>query len=454
MINDKEADRNTAITEPMVSRFHAEANGNPKHTAAMNAIIAGGIRKAAFDYRVSNRLPYVFSTDIATGKPKDQQATGRCWMFAGLNVLRSAVAGKLNLEDFELSQNYLMFWDKLEKSNYFLENILATLDEALDSRTITWLLTDPLPDAGQWDMFVSLVEKYGAVPKHVMPETFHSGNSSQMNALLNGKMREYASMLRKAYFRGETAGQLAARKERMLGDAYRILCRFLGEPPRTFDFEVRDRDRKFHRRLRLAPQQFVREYADVGLSRYVSLIHAPTRDKPFGRTFTVRCLGNVRGGRPVVYLNLDIADLKRLAIAQLEAGEPVWFGCDVGKMSDGDTGMMDAKLYDYAGALDTSFGMSKEDRLDYRDSCLTHAMVFVGINRAEGQPIRWKVENSYGCKPGNEGYYVMSDDWFDEYLYQVVVHRKYLNEAQLSALEAQPTELEPWDPMGALAVVR
>lgn len=442
------------ITEAMTAAFRAQVKGNPKHETAMNAIIAAGIRKTALDYRVPLRLPFVFSTDIAAGKPTDQKLTGRCWMFAGLNLLRAAIAGKWNLDQFELSQNYLMFWDKLEKSNYFLENILSTLDEATDSRLVTWLLTDPLPDAGQWDMFVSLVEKYGSVPKQVMPETYHSSNSQAMNGLLASKLRENAAALRKLCRQGESAQHIAVRKEAMLSDIYRILCRFLGEPPQTFDFEFRDKDKRFHRELRLDPRTFVRKYAGVDLQRYVSIIHAPTQDKPYGKTYTVRCLGNVRGGRPVTYLNLDIADFKSLAVAQLEAGEPVWFGCDAGKMSDKDTGVLDANLFDYAGALDTPFAMSKEDRLDYRDSCLTHAMVFVGINRAEGQPIRWKVENSWGCEAGQDGYYVMSDSWFEEYMYQIVVNRQYLSADQRSALEHGPVELEPWDPMGALAVVR
>lgn len=440
-----------SISAEMLAQFKDRFNSNPQFRVAMNAVIKNGVRNTAINYKSAVDLPYVFSIDIANDKVTAQKQSGRCWIFAGLNVLRAQVADKCNLGHFELSQNHLMFWDKLEKANYFLENILATVDETVDSRLVSWLLTAPLNDGGQWEMFINLVEKYGVMPKDAMPETFHSSQSAVMNQLLTAKLRENAVALRRMHKQGLSASELTRHKTEMLNEFYRMTCHFLGEPPQQFDFEYRDKNKEYHRVSGLTPLQFAAQYTDGNLADYISVINAPTEDKPFGRTFTVKYLGNVQGGRPVIYLNLDNDELKQLTIAQMQAGEPVWFGCDVGKMSDRDGGHLDTALYDYAGALNGTFQMTKAERLDYRESCLTHAMVFVGVNLVDGKPNRWKVENSWGCDPGKDGIFVMSDPWFDEYMYQVVIHKKFLSEEQRKAFEQEPIELDPWDPMGALA---
>jgi len=238
----------------------------------------------------------------------------------------------------------------------------------------------------------------------------------------------------------------------MMEEIYRFLCICLGKPPKTFDFEYRDKDDNFHRDCGLTPRTFLEKYVSMDLNEYVSLINAPTADKPYSRSYTVKYLGSVKEGAPVRYLNLPIEELKRAAIAQMQDGEPVWFGCDVGKCSGRDEGIMDVDLYDLETLLDTKFTMTKAERLDYGHSLMTHAMVFQGVNLDEnGNPNRWRVENSWGKDPGEEGYYVMTDQWFNEYMYQVVVNKKYLTPEQLAAYEAQPIELEPWDPMGSLA---
>ena len=233
---------------------------------------------------------------------------------------------------------------------------------------------------------------------------------------------------------------------------YRLLCICLGEPPKTFTFEYRDADDHFHRETGLTPKRFFEKYVGVDLSDYVSLINAPTADKPYGRSYTVRYLGNVKEGRPVRYLNLPIEELKKAAIAQMQDGQPVWFGCDVGKCSERDSGIMDLDIRSLEDLLDTRFTMTKAERLDYGQSLMTHAMVFQGVNLDEnGKPNRWRVENSWGKEPGKDGYYLMTDRWFDEYMYQVVVNKKYLTPEQLAAYNAEPIALEPWDPMGSLA---
>ena len=376
-------------------------------------------------------------------------------MFAALNTLRYQVMKKYNLKTFELSQAYLFFWDKLEKSNYFLESILDTLDEPANGRLVSYLLMAPVNDGGQWDMLCNLIEKYGVVPKTAYPESKASSGSREMDMTLTEKLREDACILRKLHKEGAGLDELRARKTRMLGEIYRLLCICLGEPPKTFTFEYRDKDNNFHREEGLTPKSFFEKYVGVDLSDYVSLINAPTEDKPYGRSYTVQYLGNVKEGSAVRYLNLPIEELKKAAIAQMKDGQPVWFGCDVGKHSERDSGIMDLDIRGLEDLLDTRFTMTKAERLDYGQSLMTHAMVFQGVNLDEnGKPNRWRVENSWGKEPGKDGYYLMTDRWFDEYMYQVVVNKKYLTAEQIAAYEAEPIALEPWDPMGSLAVVR
>ena len=277
----------------------------------------------------------------------------------------------------------------------------------------------------------------------------------ERRAWVTEKLREDACRLRSAYTAGAKREELAARKEEMLGEIYRILCICLGEPPKSFDFEVEDKDGKYIRDCGLTPQAFFEKYVGLNLDDYISIINAPTADKPYHRSYSVKFLGSVKEGRPVRYLNLEIGELKKAAIAQMKDGSPVWFGCDVGKCSTRDGGVMDTNIYKLEELLGVKFGMDKAERLDYGESLMTHAMVFQGVNLDEdGKPNRWRVENSWGEEPGEKGYYVMSDDWFDEYMYQIVVDKKYLPEELVAEYETEPIMLEPWDPMGSLALVR
>ena len=234
-------------------------------------------------------------------------------------------------------------------------------------------------------------------------------------------------------------------------EVYIILCRCLGSPPKNFSFEYKDKNEKYFRKEDLTPKLFYKEYVNLPINEYVSIINAPTFDKPYNRTFTVQRLGNVVGGQDIKYLNLPIKDLKTAAMAQLLDGKVVWFGCDVGKMLSRDLGMMDSKMYNYTSALGADIALTKAEQLEYGDSCMTHAMVFTAVNIVHEKPNRWKVENSWGDKAGNEGWFVMSDEWFDKYMYQVVVNKKYLTKEQISYLKLEPIELKPWDPMGSLA---
>ncbi len=301
-------------------------------------------------------------------------------------------------------------------------------------------------------MICCLIEKYGVVPKYAMPETAVSSNTKEMRDYMTEKLRGYACELRRGHQNGKSVEELRGEKDRMMKEIYNILCTCLGQPPKQFDFEVTAKDGRFVRACGLTPQEFYKKYIGLDLADYVSLIHAPTEDKPFHKSYTVRFLGNVKEGREVRYLNLPIEELKRAAVAQMQDGTPVWFGCDVGKRSSREDGVMDLDIFRLQDVLGVEFTMTKAERLDYGQSQMTHAMVFVGVNLGEdGKPNRWRVENSWGEDRGKKGFFVMSDAWFDAYMYQVVVHKKYLTEEEREEYEREPKVLEPWDPMGALA---
>ena len=442
----------SSISQNLLDQLEKRFNENPGNRMAMNAAVSCGICASSRNYVTEREIPHEFSISLEQGAVTNQKRSGRCWMFAALNCMRFQVIKKQNLEDFELSQSYPLFYDKLEKANYFLESILDTLDEPTDGRLIAHLLAAPLNDGGQWDMLCSIVEKYGLVPKTAMPESVSSSATQEMVSYMTEKLREYACVLRKGHKAGKSMEQLKKEKEAMMETVYRMLCISLGKPPRTFTFEYRDKDGNFHREENLTPKAFYEKYVGLRLDDYVSVINAPTEDKPFYRSYTVQYLGNVKEGRPVKYVNLPIEEMKQAAIAQLKDGEPVWFGCDVGKRSFRDGGLMDTGIYDVETLFDTDFPMTKAERLEYGQSLMTHAMVFQGVNLDEnGRPDRWRVENSWGEEAGKKGYFVMSDRWFDEYNYQVVVNKKYLSSKALEAYEMEPVRLNPWDPMGSLA---
>ncbi len=419
-----------------------------------NAVMKNGINDSALNNESIKKMHYDFSEEIDVGKVTNQQKSGRCWMFAALNNIRYSISSDLNIKehDFELSQAYTMFWDKLEKANYFLENIITTVELDLDSRRVMWLLNEPTNDGGQWDMFTALIEKYGIVPKYVMPETYSSSNSRYLNKILSLKLRDLAKRLREDFKLGADKESLREEKEIMLAEIYSILSYFLGEPPQTFDFEYKDKDAQFYRDSGLTPQEFYHKYSKVKMTDYASIINAPTSDKEFDQCYTVEFLGNVEEGQQIHYLNLPIEKLIDYSIEQIKNGEPVWFGCDVAQWSDRDLGIMDTALFNYQELLETKFSLDKGQRLQYGESILTHAMVFTGVNLDDkNQAERWKVQNSWGEKVGEDGFFIMSNDWFKEFNYEVVINKKYLSESDLKAYQKDPIILKPWDPMGSLA---
>ena len=441
------------ITLSNIRKFNKSFNSSSSNQLARNALIQNDINKVAVHWENFSKINHVFSNTISKQLPvTNQKSSGRCWGFAGLNLLRLEIAKNYNLSNFEFSQNYFMFWDKLEKANYFLENILKTLDQNYDSRLMMHLLQAPVQDGGQWDMFVNLIEKYGLVPKSVMPETNHSSKSSMMNYFLTHKLRECAYILRKSKKPRTTIKQLRSKKEEMMSVIYSLLCMFLGNPPTKFDWSIKDKNNKFTRFNNLDPLDFYHKFTKVKLKNKVCLIHAPMSNKKMNELYTIDFLGNVVGGNIIKYANVEINELKKAAIKSIKNDEAVWFGCDVGKMFNRELGIMDMDLYDYEKLFDSKFKMNKASRLEYGDSAMTHAMLFTGVDLKGNTPTKWRVENSWGDKNGDKGYYLMSDSWFDEYNYEVVVDKKYLSNKSLEIFNRKPHNLEPWDPMGALAV--
>ena len=441
-----------SLEQDFTDKLYAAYEANPKFAAMENAISHNGLLASLEKRSAAVENTPIFSLDLTKDKVSDQKASGRCWMFAALNTFRHKMIAGFQLEDFELSQAHTFFWDKYEKSNWFLEQVIATADQELTSRKVKFLLDTPQQDGGQWDMVVSLFEKYGVVPKSVYPESISSSNSRELNQILNKLLRQDAQILRELREKGAESSELQAKKEELLQEVFNFLAMNLGLPPRQFDFSYRDEDNHFHSESGLTPLTFYQKYVDLKLADYVSIINAPTADKPYGRSYTVEMLGNVVGSKPVRYLNVEMNRLKELAIAQMQAGETVWFGSDVGQSSNRKAGVMAEGMHDFTASMDIQITQDKAGRLDYSESLMTHAMVLTGVDLDEnGKAKKWKVENSWGEKVGNKGYFVASDAWMDEYTYQIVVRKEFLTAAELAAYEAEPTVLSPWDPMGALA---
>lgn len=451
-------DEMTSVTADDLAAARADFFAERANVVAKNAVSSNGVRAAARVPEGVAANAMTFDVEVSQGKRCNQQRSGRCWMFASLNTMRYRTIKKYNLKTFELSQAYPLFWDKLEKSNWFLENILDTLDEPLDGRLVSYLLRDPIGDGGQWDMFKSLVKKYGVVPKEAMPETACSRSTGEMDSYLTRYLRGAARRLRESAQAGVSREDLGSMKKEMMGDVYHLLVTCLGEPPASFEVRLRDKDDKLVLSGTFTPQAFFDEAVGMDVDDYVSLISAPTADKPFGHTYTVSRLGNVVEDGGVRYLNLPIERLKECAVAQLRDDLPVWFGCDVGQSYLREEGIMDTSALD----VDGLFGfpvegcLDRAERLDYGESLMTHAMVLEGVNLDEaGHPTLWKVENSWGEDHGRDGFDTLSDPWFDEYVYQVVVDKKYLTDTERATYETEEaTVLAPWDPMGSLARTR
>jgi bleomycin hydrolase len=427
-----------------------EFSASPAYRLAQNAVTRVTVDDVAINREIINGTDHSISVLLDDWKVTNQKRSGRCWLFAGLNLLRVGAMKKMGLKDFEFSQNYVMFWDKIERANYFLEAVIETAGRDVGDRTVAFLLDSVADDGGQWNMFVAIVRKHGLVPKAFMPETQSSSDTGRMNSVLRNVLRQGAKSVRAAASAG---GVDAARAEKadVLRVVHRVLCIHLGTPPDRIDWQWTDKDREFHRDGVLTPQEFAARYVGLPLDDYVCLVHDPRPSSPVGRTFTVQYLGNVLGGPPVIYLNVEMSLIKDIAAGALQRGEPVWFGCDVAKMMSSEYGVWDAGLYDLPSVYDTAFTLDKADRLIYHETQMTHAMLFTGVDLLDGAPRRWRVENSWGADKGRDGFYTMNDSWFGEFVFEIAARRDALPEELRAALDTEPIVLPPWDPMGSLA---
>lgn len=430
---------------------------DPKNQLALNALSGNDITKViAKPSHIDEHNQDLFNVAVKyAGNPiTDQKSSGRCWLFASTNVFKESVKRKWNLETFELSQNYLYFYDKLEKSNWFLNRILDSADEDLDSRLVQYLLSLPENDGGQWDMVVNLVTRYGLVPKTAYNDSFSSLSSSKLNYLVNNKLREFALILRKLKSESEKhveGTSIETTKEAMMREIFNILALTLGVPPKPdqqITWEYKDKDGKFGR-VETTPLGFYKDVVGFDAASHFSLIHDPRNTEGL---YTVDQLGNIEGGKPIEYVNTSISNLKAAAIAMLKADRPVFFGSDVGKFGDTELGFLDVGAWDYKLAFGTAMNITKKQRLQTGSSQMTHAMVLTGVHLEGGKPTRWRVENSWGEYGSHKGYYVMTDAWFDEYVFQVVTSEKYA-EPKLTKIwkDKQFKVLPYYDPMGALA---
>ena len=426
---------------------------------AMNAVTQVGIDEVAHNYNRSRLLQHRFSVSIDNGTVTSQAHSGRCWLFSSLNVARFVARKALNIDDestanpmgdFELSQNYAMYYDKLERVNYFLRDVAALVraGEPVDSQLMRFLMGDVMGDGGQWIMAMNIYKKYGAVPKQFYPETASSQDTGQMNDQLRRLLHQATAHM---VANPDGIDQII---DRTLEAGHRMLTIHLGTPPTSFDWEWTDKDGVFHRDGRITPQEFWKRYVNAGLEDYVCLVDDPRPEHPKGRKIGIEHLGNVAGGDPTEYLNVPVEVMKDCARRLMsEQGLPVWFGADCHPMMDRKAGQWATDLFEYGRVYGVDFDMDKEQRVRFGDSAQNHAMAFVGVDVADdGRTTnRWRVENSWGGDIANKGYFTMSDDWFSQYVYEVAVPKSMLSEEYRQAFDQDAIMLPAWDPMGALA---
>ena len=438
------------VTKAQIEEFRKSFDSDPSATVAQNAVSNADLSTLALRRDLVQDMDFSFSTKLDDWNATNQRRSGRCWLFATLNLFRVGAMKKMNLKKFEFSQAHIHFWDKLERANHFLEAILETSDRPVDDRTIHFLLSDPIGDGGQWNMATNLIRKHGLVPMSAYPESHSSSSTGSMNTVLKDILRTTASEIRRILDDGGSNNEARRHKEGRMKEIWRVLCIHLGTPPEKFDWQWRDKDNEFHRKGTMTPLEFVDEYVEVDWEEYICIVNDPRNE--YYRTYTVDFLQNVAGGPPVVYLNVPSNEMKDITQRLLENGTPVWMGCDVGKNMARKRGLWDAELYDLKGLYGIQFGMEKADRLRFGQTMMTHAMLFTGVDVVDGKPRRWRVENSWGSEDsGEKGFYTMNDNWYDEHMFEIAAHKDYLTDEMKSGLKGDPIVLPAWDPMGSLA---
>lgn len=438
----------SGLSTDLIERLRINFENNGRNPAMYNALTANDINNLAVNRDKLIAHNTIFNKEISTGEITNQEASGRCWMFAASNMLRPKVMDKLKLGTFKMSTNYLFFWDKLEKSNTFLESMIELAGRPLDDRDVDLMLEDPCGDGGWWSYFVALIGKYGVVPEQTMPETYATSHTGSLNALLNRKLRKDAAMLREINSSGKPVGELRSSKEVMLREVYAILALNFGEPPQKFTWRFESKDSTVAPPQEFTPKQFYAEMIGVKLEDQMVIFDHPGVD--YFKYYEMSRSANLIDRNNLRFINLPIDSLKRYALATVLADDPLYFACDIGKDNYGAKGVLSNGIYDYNSVYGFDISLTKRERILYRDSSPTHAMVFTGVDTLNGQATKWKVENSWGDKGGDKGYWTMYDDWFNEYVYCVIIDKKLLTKEVLALLQTTPTSLPAWDPMWGL----
>ncbi|CAG4932099.1 unnamed protein product [Colias eurytheme] len=451
----------------------------PKNELAQNVCTRFDPFEVAISKRKTDAALHVYNIKVESeGKPvTNQENSGRCWLFAALNVMRLPFMKKYGIEEFEFSQTNLnnktlevvsvrdlvatqlsFFWDKIERSHYWLNNIVNTAKqgEKLEGRLVNFLLKDPINDGGQWDMIVNLVNKYGVMPKKCFPESFSSRRSLHMNAIIKTKLREFAKELRELVANKASDDEIQATINKQIGVIYHIVATCLGTPPEQFTFEYYNKEKAYNKIGPISPLQFYNEHVRplFNVDDKVCLVSDPRESNPFGALYTLQCLGNVVGGRQTAYNNQPIETLIKVVKDSITGGEAVWFGCEVSKRFERKNGLEDLDAQDYKLVFNTEVqvGLCKAERLLYGDSCMTHAMVFTAVGTDdEGNVRKFRVENSYSDKEFDKGYLLLTEPWFREFVFEVVVDKKYVPSEVLDVFKQEAVVLPAWDPMGTLA---
>lgn len=431
------------LTVQELEKFSADFNKNPENQVVARAAQRSGVLEASYNDRVQSKLTRVFSIELDTDNVTNQKHSGRCWEFATLNVLRHAFGKKYKAKNFTFSQAYNFFWDKIERANMFYNRILASANMPLDSRQVKTDLDFAGTDGGQFQMAAALVEKYGVVPSYAMPETFNTNDTTGFATALGDKLKKDALVLRELKQYGKE-DEIKKTREKFLSQVYQMTAIAVGEPPKKFDLEYRDDDKKYHLDKNLTPLEFLHKYlGDVDFDDYVVLTNAP--DHEYDKLYGLPAEDNIAGSIRIKLLNVPMEYLSSAAIAQLKDGEAVWFGNDVLRQMNRKSGYLDTNLYKLDDLFGVDLQMSKADRLRTGVGQVSHAMTLVGVDEDNGDVRQWKVENSWGDKSGAKGFYVMNNDWFKDYVYEVVVHKKYLTKKQQELAEGPITDLPAWD---------
>uniref|UniRef100_A0A7C4TBI1 Aminopeptidase n=1 Tax=candidate division WOR-3 bacterium TaxID=2052148 RepID=A0A7C4TBI1_UNCW3 len=441
-----------ALSDLVLKELRSSLKLDSSDTALMNALTNNELHRIALNRKFMMSHNKLFTKRIENKDVTDQKNSGRCWIFAGLNVLRPKVIKRYNLKTFEFSQSYISFYDKLEKANFLLEFIIQTRDRDLMDRELVEIIEDGVQDGGYWQWFVALVKKYGVVPKEVFPETNPSSNTWLMTQLLDEQVLSGAGILRQMAKNGADETELRAFKLRVLKNVYKVLVMNFTEPPEKFVWRYEDKDGKIFESKKYTPQEFFKEVVGVDLKNYVSLIDYPGRE--YNQLYQFDNCRNVFDAPNPRSANVNIALIKEVVKKSILNDEPVWFACDIGKECERENGILSSKIFDYDVIFKSEFKMNKEMRIFYRNSSANHAMVLLGVDVVEDRPIKWLVENSHGKDEGDEGFYIMYDDWFDDYVYEVIIDIKYLPEEIKKIFQQEPIHLPIWDPMAELLRVK